>query len=202
MGEIVLNVIVEDALSEEVARRLLAEVDYRGEAIFRVMRGNAKIREGLNKFIGASRFSPHVVLTDLDQYPCPPALLDAWGINRLPPTMLLRIAVREVESWLMADRDAISDFLHVAKEKVPSEPDAEIDTKKCLFGIVRRSRKRRLKADILPTSGSHIGPLYNEHFCRFVREVWCIEKAMENSFSLARSVRRLDAFCRDIGRAI
>jgi hypothetical protein len=104
----VLNVIVEDVLSEEVARRLIAEVGYQGDSVFRVMRGYGKIREGLKKFIGSSRFNPHLVLTDLDQYPCPPALMEAWGIKQLPSTMLLRIAVREIESWLMADRNSFA----------------------------------------------------------------------------------------------
>lgn len=192
-----LNVIVEDALSEEVVRRLLIEVGYQGDSVFRVMRGNGKIREGLKKFIGSSRFKPHLVLTDLDQYPCPPALLEAWGIQQLPSTMLLRIAVREIESWLMADRNSFADFLHVAIEKVPPEPDREIDTKQCLFAIVRKSRKRRLKMEILPTAGSHIGPLFNEHFCRFARELWRIEQASENSPSLARTIRRLEEFFRE-----
>lgn len=193
-----LNVIVEDALSETVMRKLLNHVGFHGQPTFRDMRGNVKIRGCMRKFAEASRVFPHIVLTDLDRLPCPPALIQEWGIRQIPATMLFRIAVHEVESWLMADREAFATYLHVDPEKVPFEPDAEIDTKQSLFSIVRRSKKIRLRSEILPTPGSHIGPLYNEHFCRFVRDFWRVDVAAGNSPSLARSMDRLTTFCRGV----
>lgn len=193
-----LNVIVEDILSQAVMQRLLDHVGFCGESTFRIMKGNGKIREGMRKFSAASRVFPHVVLTDLDRIPCPPALIKQWNIGRLPETMLLRVAVREVEAWLMADRAGFARYLQVAQEKVPFAPEAEIDPKQCLFSLVRRSRKRRLRDEILPTPGAHIGPLYNEFFCRFVSEHWRIEDAVANAPSLASSLERLTAFCRDV----
>jgi hypothetical protein len=194
----VLNVIVEDILSQAVMQRLLDHIGLREAPTFRVMRGNGKIREGIQKFSAASRVSPHIVLTDLDRFPCPPALIKQWNIGRLPETMLLRVAVHEVEAWLMADRAGFAGYLQVAQEKVPFDPETEIDPKQCLFSLVRRSRKRRLRDEILPTSGAHIGPLYNEYFCRFASEHWRIEDAVANAPSLARSLERLTAFCRDV----
>jgi hypothetical protein len=194
----VVNVIVEDALSDAVMRKLLLHVGFQSEPTVRIMRGNGNIRAGMSKFVEASRYFPHVVLTDLDRLPCPPALIQNWNIRQIPATMLFRIAVHEVESWLMADRETFAAYLSVALEKVPFEPDAEIDTKQALFSIVRRSKKTRLRSEILPTPGSHIGPLYNEHFCRFVRDFWRVDVAAGNSPSLARSMDRLTAFCQGV----
>lgn len=193
-----LNVIVEDVLSETVMQRLLDHVGFRGVSVFRVMRGNGKIRAGMQKFSAASLVYPHIILTDLDRFPCPPALFDNWRIGRLPETMLLRVAVHEVEAWLMADREGLAGYLQVAQEKMPLNPEAETDPKQCLFSLVRRSRKRRLRAEILPTPGAHIGPLYNEHFCRFADEHWRIENAAGNAPSLARSLARLMVFCQEV----
>ncbi|NOY13259.1 MAG: DUF4276 family protein [Deltaproteobacteria bacterium] len=193
-----LNVIVEDVLSEAVMQRLLSHVGYTGKPTCRVMRGNTKIKKGLPKYVGASRFYPHIVLTDLDQYPCPPALIENWNIGTLPETMLFRVVVREVEAWLMADREGFSTFLNVAKEKVPFDPEEEVDPKQCLFSIVRKSRRRRLIEEIVPTAGAHIGPLYNMHFCSFVRENWQVAMAAENAPSLAKCIERLGFFIRKI----
>jgi len=155
-----LNVIVEDVLSETVMRRLLEQVGFQGESTFRMMRGNGKIRQGMPKFaVAASRFFPHIVLTDLDRYPCPLALMETWSMGSLPEALLFRIAVHEVESWLMADRERFAASLSLPIGKVPLNPDLEPDAKQCLFGLIRKSRKRRLRKELLPTVGSHIGPL-------------------------------------------
>ena len=193
-----LNVIVEDVLSDTVMRKLLLHVGFQLEPTVRIMRGNDRIRAGMRKFAEASRVFPHIVLTDLDRLPCPPVLLQQWAIRNIPETMLFRVAVHEVESWLMADREAFAAYLSIALDKVPFAPDTEIDTKQFLFSIVRRSKRTRLRSEILPTPGSHIGPLYNEHFCRFAKDCWRINVAAENSPSLARSLERLTTFCRDV----
>ncbi|MDX9708528.1 MAG: hypothetical protein RBT64_03140 [Trichloromonas sp.] len=193
-----LNVIVEDALSDTVMRKLLLHVGFKREPTVRIMRGNGNIRAGMRKFAEASRVFPHIVLTDLDKLPCPPALFQQWAIRNVPETMLFRVAVHEVESWLMADREAFAAYLSVALKKVPSEPDTEIDTKQSLFSVVRSCKKSRLRSEILPTPGSHIGPLYNEHFSRFAKEFWRVDVAAENSPSLARSLDRITDFCRGV----
>lgn len=46
-----LNVIVEDVLSETVMRRLLEQVGFQGESTFRMMRGNGKIRQGCRNLL-------------------------------------------------------------------------------------------------------------------------------------------------------
>ena len=101
-----IAVVVEDELSGAVMQRLI-EASGRGFVIDRLInaRGYGQIKSGIEKFRSSSYALPHVILTDLDNYPCPPALLDNWGATELPPQCLVRIAVHEVEAWLLADRE-------------------------------------------------------------------------------------------------
>jgi hypothetical protein len=189
-----LYVVVEDILSEAVMSRLLGHIGYEGHATYVVTRGNGQIRNNMEKYKAASRVIPHIVLTDLDRYSCPPTLLDAWGIGTLPTTLLLRVAVREVEAWLMSDRKNLAAFLSSAVTRLPVYPEKETDPKITLFNVIRKTRKRRLIDEMVPQPGAHIGPLYNERMCEFVRNHWQVEIAKENAPSLARTHRRISTF--------
>lgn len=195
-----IAVVVEDELSGAVMRRLIAATG-RNFVIDRMInaRGHGQIKSGIEKFRASSYALPHVVLTDLDRYPCPPALLDNWGATNLPPQLLFRIAVREVEAWLLADREGIAEFLHVAVSKVPHAPEAEDDPKRTLLNLARRSRRRRLTQELVPALGSSapIGPLYNARLSEFVSGRWNVDQAKLLADSLSRTLDRLCVFLPD-----
>jgi hypothetical protein len=193
-GKNFLDIIVEDILSEAVMQRLLAKVGYTGGVTFRITHGNGMIRKNMEKYKGASQVIPHIVLIDLDRYSCPLALFHDWSVGALPTSMLLRIAVREAEAWLLADRKGIADFLHAALEKVPSNPELVKDPKQAVFSVIRRSRKRRLVEEMVPQPGAHIGPLYNDRMCEFTLKHWRIDIAAANAPSLRRSLSRISDF--------
>lgn len=192
-----IAVVVEDELSGAVMRRLIAATG-RNFTIDRMIntRGYGQIKSGIGKFRTSSYALPHVVLTDLDRYPCPPALLDDWGATDLPPQLLFRIAVREVEAWLLADREGIAEFLHVAVSKIPHIPEAEDDPKRTLINLARRSRKKRLAQELapLPDSAAPIGPLYNARLSEFVNDKWDVGRAKLLADSLSRALNRLSVF--------
>lgn len=191
-----LVIAVEDELSGAVMEKLIAFLG-RSFAI-RVVnaRGYGTLKKGMNKFREASRVLPHIVLTDLDRYPCPPVLLDDWGARQLPANLLFRIAVREVEAWLLADRVGIAEFLDIDLQKVPQAPETEGDPKRTLINLARKSRKRRLSREIVPATGSAatIGPFYNPHFINFVNTRWNIVQARRYAPSLDRALLRLTSF--------
>lgn len=195
-----IAVVVEDELSGAVMRRLIAATG-RNFVIDRMInaRGHGQIKSGIEKFKTSSYALPHVVLTDLDRYSCPPVLLDNWDATDLPPQLLFRIAVREVEAWLLADREGIAEFLHVAVSKVPHIPEAENDPKRTLLNLARRSRKKRLAQELVPAVGSvaPIGPLYNARLSEFVNDKWNIEQAKLLADSLSRTLNRLSVFLPD-----
>lgn len=195
-----LLVAAEDELSCTVLRKLVST----SQPTFLVSReiitrGNDQLKKSIEKFKSASHVLPHIVLTDLDQYPCPPALIQDWDAGGLSSRLMFRIAVREVEAWLLADRQGIADFLRVALNKIPHTPESEMNPKRTLLNLARKSRSRRLAQELVPEIGSAatIGPLYNARLSEFVSESWNIEQACELAPSLARTVSRLSTFMRE-----
>ena len=166
----------EDDLGGAVMHRLIKEV--RPQLVVDrsiITHGNARLLSGVAKYAAASRAGiPHIVFTDLDRSNCAPGLLAEWSVPKLDGLMLFRIAVREVEAWLLADREGLAGFLAVHIAKVPVRPDDCSDPKEVLLNLVRRSRSGRLKRDMLPVIGSSasIGPLYNEILGNFVHSLW------------------------------
>jgi hypothetical protein len=189
--------VVEDALSLVVMAKLLAHTG-RGYTVTRqlVERGFGNIRRSVAKYRTASHVLPHVVLTDLDQAVCPPFLREQWGVATLPNSMLFRVAIREVEAWLLADRVGFSDFAGIPQNKISQAPESLVDPKQTLLNLVRRSRNRRLAIELIPSQGSRvsIGPLYNERLSTYVRENWDVDAAMALAPSLKRTVDRLHTF--------
>jgi len=188
-------IAVEDELSGAVMEKLISVVGYNNTVRVINARGYGKLKTGMSKFREASRFFPHIVLTDLDRSPCPLALLANWGATQLPANLLIRVAVREVEAWLLADRRGISNFLNIDVSKVPSNPELEEDPKRTLINLARKSRLRRLSKEIVPSKNSSatIGPLYNYHFINYVNNHWDIIKACQNSQSLNRAFLRISS---------
>ena len=84
-----------------------------------------------------------VVLTDLDRLACPLILLDDWlGADRKhPENLLLRIAEREVESWLLADHEALGKLLG-SKARFPVQPDTLPDPKQHLLDWLKEHPER------------------------------------------------------------
>lgn len=197
MTEQAILVAVEDELSAAVMRRIVGASE-RNFVIDRIViaHGNTKLRAGISKFKSASRALPHVVLTDLDRCPCPPELLREWGAIRLPPQFLFRVAVREVEAWLLADRTGMAEFLSVPVVKLPANPEDEGDPKQTLINLARGSRRRRLAQELVPAAGSRnrIGPFYNARLVDFVNRRWDINCARANAPSLDGTLSRLSEF--------
>jgi len=193
--EIVL--VVEDDLSDAVMRRVIASVGDRLTVNRSVITGGAgNIRSGLSKYRNASHVLPHVVVTDLDRYDCPPALLADWGAVRFPGSLLFSVAVRETEAWLLADRDALAGMLGIHTAKISQQPELESDPKRTLVNLARKCRRRRLRDELVPAEGSpnQIGPAFNARMSQFVRDLWNVGRAREVAPSLARTIDRLATF--------
>ena len=190
-------IVFEDAPSEAILARLVADYAPTLSITARfAARGFGNIKSGVPRFKNASNATPHIVLTDLDQHVCASALLRDWNVLPLHKRMLFRIAVRELESWLLADRIGIAAMLSVDTKKIPIEADEIADPKRTLVNLGRRSKSRRFSAEFAPSpsSAAQIGPLYNDYLCRFIRSSWNIESARANSPSLERCIVRLQGF--------
>lgn len=190
-------VVVEDELSLALMERIVASSGQRFSIARRLIeRGFGNIKRSVGKYRSASAVIPHVILTDLDQARCAAFLLKEWGASDLPASMLFRVAVREVESWILGDRHGFASFASIAFNKMPQEPEGLIDPKQTLVNLVRRSRNRRLATEIVPAQSSRaqIGPLYNERLAQFVHQSWDLEAACAACPSLQRTRERISTF--------
>jgi hypothetical protein len=157
--------------------------------------GFGYLKKNIKGFNQASIINPHFMLTDLDRYECPMALRNDWIDFELKQNFIFRIAVREVESWILADRESLSRYFNVPITNFPTNPDLEADPKNTLIQLARRSKKREIREDIVPiTNNATIGPNYNGCLSEFVFKYWRIERAILNSESLKRTYLKLRDF--------
>ena len=119
-----VTVATEDMLSEAVALRLLAEHSPRlmlHQSLHQ--QGFGYLKRKLNAFRQMAQRQPVFLLTDLDRQQCALELITQWSNGRPYPTNLLfRVAVREVEAWLLADRENLSTFLSLPSGRLSSVP--------------------------------------------------------------------------------
>jgi hypothetical protein len=192
-----IELAVEDDLSAAVLQKILVKSG-RPYAVGTAYIGHGfgYLRRNIRGFNHAAKGTPWLVLTDLDTIQCPPELIGAWLPEPPHPNLLFRVAVREVEAWLLADRVGFARFLGARRELVPPNADAIGDPKACLIDLARRSPRRDLRADIVPPPGStrKIGPNYNGRLISFVRDRWDIYVAKQSSPSLLRTVNAIGRF--------
>jgi hypothetical protein len=110
--------------------------------------------------------------------------------------MCFRVAVRAVEAWLMADRKHLARFLAVNIARIPQNIEAVDHPKLTMVEIVRHSRRREIREDMVPRAGSGcvVGPAYTARLIEFVMSPkigWRPEVAAERSESLNRCLRCL-----------
>lgn len=197
MSVIPVNLAIEDELSEAALRRLLSHAD-RGYAVG-VAHGHSGfgyLRSTIAGWNSAAKGMPFIVLTDLDEYPCPTALISDWLHVPRNPNLLLRVAVREIESWLLADRENHARYLRISERWMPVDVEGLRDPKAALIDLARKSRSKEVKERIVPRRGSTAkqGPEYNACLSDFVQHHWNINAARQCSRSLGRTVARLGAF--------
>ena len=157
-GIIPVDVAVEDELSELIVLKLLATSATSGRSYhvgttcrrggFGYLRGTIK---GWN---AAAAGKPFVVLTDLDLSPCPSHLIQEWLTSKQNPTLIFRIAVKEVEAWLLADVSNLSDYLRVASRLIPKRLDEISDPKDSIIDLARQSRLKSVRDSLVPRPGT------------------------------------------------
>lgn len=190
----VINVATEDELSEAVACRLVGATLPNFDVGLRLRKGGVGyLRSSFAKFCQMAVREPVFLLTDLDTAVCPPHLIQAWkGDNPLPPKLLMRIAVREIESWILADRVGLSRLLGISRALIPRNPDQLLDPKAFLLNLARRA-SRNVRTDLLAMRGTTAsqGLGYNRVLSSFVEDDWSIDSARAHSHSLSRAMDRL-----------
>ena len=203
-NSIPINLAVEDVLSEQMLRAILKQCgrDYEVGAVYG-KKGFGYLKAKLAGFNNAAKGMPYLMLTDLDSRPCATSLIETWFgcdledyAKRRSHNLLFFVAVREVEAWLLADRESFARFLKISVDAIPSKSDQMPDPKKQLIDLVRKSKNRRLRDDIVPRDGSiiSVGPDYNGRLNEFLWSNWRLDVAERHSPSLRRANSVLKAF--------
>lgn len=188
----IITVAVEGDHDAVVARRLLEAVGLAMGAVYGA-RGKGALDKALPGYNHAAKHGPWLILRDLDHdAPCAPKLVERL-IPEPAPHMCLRVVVRSIESWLMADRDGMSRFLQVTPSRVPAEPETLPHPKQFLIELAKHSRSRAIRQDMVPTmgTGAHVGPGYTGRIIEFAGTQWQPLLAAKRSESLERCMRAL-----------
>jgi hypothetical protein len=206
MSEVWCYAYAEDLPSCSVIRKLIAFQNARSKSgtQLRLMPGFPENKKGsgnLKKMIPAVRNMVRdgvvaIILTDLDTVECAPELIRNWfsargGVSVVPKGLFFRVAVREVESWLIADRSVIARFLNIPISNFSEDPDLLDDPKAHLLGIINAKGTKKIHREMLPGRYSRVGPEYNNVLCNFVSRCWNPERAAKNSLSLSRALSAL-----------
>lgn len=189
----IINFLVEGGIDEAVARNLVCFTGHEAGHCFG-RSGFGYIKNKINGFNLSAQGSHFLALVDFMDtgLTCPGEVLNQWLPHR-NKQMLFRVVVREIESWLLADTEAIADFLNVTKSLIPDQVEDLDNPKQVLINIARRSRSKSLRESLIPSiqSTAREGILYNPEMTRFARDFWNPEKALTNSRSLEKCVQRL-----------
>jgi len=187
-----ITLVVEGTSDEAVARRIctmlgidIGDVHIRG--------GKGKIDTRLHSYNQAARHIPWFVLRDLDRDADCAATLIRTLLPEKNRELILRIPIRSIESWLLADQERIASFLKVSPAKIPPDPELLDNPKQSIVNIARHSGRRAIREDMVPdpSLSSKVGPGYTSRIIEFATHHWNPAVAAHSSDSLRRCIRAL-----------
>lgn len=193
----IIQAAVEGIVDEAVVRRLITHAGGQTGTVYG-RSGKPALRGKIKGYNNAAHFTPWVVLVDLDNdADCPPPIRNAW-LPVSAPYLCFRIAVREVEAWLMADKQTLASYLRVKADDVPVEPETLKHPKDAMVNLARGSRSRDIRSDIVPreNSGRRVGPAYASRLVEYIQERWRPDVAAEHAESLHRAINCLTALAK------
>ncbi len=196
MIPISIHLAVEDDLSEIVLRRLLRErpLPYAIDKVF-MKGGFGYLKRNSAAFNNMAKASPVILLTDLDRRPCAPEMIADWLNQPKQPDFLFRVAVREVEAWLLACDEALRKFLATRTVRSFPNPEELNDPKMELLNLAERSTKRDIRDAIARRDTNGVlrqGPAYTSTLSGFVDQHWMPQHAASRCRSLERMLLALD----------
>jgi hypothetical protein len=184
----------EGPVDAAVARRLIVAAGGRPGTDYvarRGPRGKGALDKRIKGLVIAARHGRRVlVLRDLDADPCAGPVVRRLAPNP-PSTLCLRLAVRAIEAWLLADHEGMARGLNVSKAALPLLPETLSNPKCELRRIGRNSGDSEVRRQCLGTPqvfGGLTAALAAEH--------WDPHRAAQRAPSLARALWRLRTLCR------
>lgn len=192
MSNNIIAVVAEDKLTESVIHKCIS-VFLPSYTVSRseIKNGRGNVKKDLAPYMNLACSIPVVIVVDLDHDICAPNLLNLWNLQKVTSKFIFRVAVREIEAWVLADRKRVSAFLGCNSDDITSNPDNISDPKQVLLELARKYAKEELRRDLVPRNFSkypRIGPAYNLQMCKFVQDKWRPHVARNKSNSLDRAI--------------
>lgn len=183
---------VEGHTDEPVAERIITRAGHQPRRIL-TAGGKARLDTKLPGYNRSAQHQIWLVMRDLDQDDATSCLADLRSRlvgGNVARGLVLRFAVRSVESWLLADVDGFSQFFGVHPSRIPRDPETLPNPKIALVDACRRSRSRAVRQGVVPREGSGraVGPEYAATIREFAALEWNVDRAAKESPSLARAV--------------
>lgn len=200
--QIPINLAYEDILSGFVLTKILEHVSNKTNKTYVIgykyfKNGNGYLKRNINAFNNAAKAGPFIVLTDLDTWQCPFALVTEWLSKEKHHTnFIFRVAVTEVEAWLLADAENLSKYFGISETWSQLKIESIADPKAFLINLAKKSSYRVIRDSIVPAvdSTAKVGKDYNGTLGEFVLKYWDIDQACNKSKSLHKLVNILVTF--------
>lgn len=195
-----VSAAVEGLVDEAVAKRIISETGGLVGTVYGKA-GKTALRGRMAGYNSAARHAPWFVLVDLDhEADCAARLRREW-ISAPASQLCFRVAVREIEAWLMADKERLARFLSIPIERIPDNPETVENPKEQMVQLAASSKERDIREDMVPrpNSGRTVGPAYTSRLIEFVtirQNGWRPDVAQTRANSLQRAItclRRLIA---------
>lgn len=190
----IVTAAVEGDIDEAVVTKILEHLRLeRGPC--HIGRGRGKLLQRLPSYNAAAQFQPWFVLMDLDAGLTGRCAADFLNehLRNPSPHMFCRLAVQQVEAWLLGDSDSLAAFLSTPLSAIPRNPDECSNAKDAMVAIGQRSRRKATREGMVPrpASGRSVGPEYSGLMIEYALWHWRPAEAQQRSASLDRCLRRL-----------
>jgi hypothetical protein len=191
-----IGLVVEGPTDRAAAERLLAFRDLAVDPHRVVVTGGKqRFDDRLPRYNQAARLAPWLALRDADRDAggCPVALRRRLLTVPQAPALALRLVVRTLDAWLLADREAFAEHFAVPVGKLPREPETLDRPKDALTHACRASRRRAVREAMVPPRGtSGPGPEYAISVREYCRTAWRPDVAADAAPSLRRALAEVD----------
>ena len=193
-----VRAVVEGPSDLAAVEKLLGSRGVRTDPVRSIVAGGkTRIDPRLPRYNAAARYGSWFVLRDADRdgEDCPVTVRRSLlRPADQAPSMCLRLAVRSLEAWLMADAASLTNHFALLASRVPTRPEEEEDPKQTLVSACRSSRRSDVRAGMVPPRGSlrRVGPEYVALISDYCREAWRPDVAAASAPSLRRALAEID----------
>lgn len=191
-----ISIATEDILTEEVMVKILSSVSDVDIPFKLGKKGCGYLKKNIHKFNELSYRHNVLVVFDSDLQTNINEFRSSIEkeIKNKSRSLDIIIPVREIESWILADREGLSAFLNISGDKLCRSPDDLLDPKEKIISLAKLSKNADIRKGIPPKKGaaSKVGLSYNTLLTRFVQENWDIDRAKVHSPSLRTALMTIN----------